>query len=203
MRPRRPGRDDLGGGGPSPRRRRGRTLRGRPTGGRTPLTPLKTVDMRIVAAWFAVLTFPAVTAAQTPDSARCYDFRAPLFWRVAWNAERRAWARDTTSIVQLTSRPHPPGAMVRPNDRLVVTSLPHADSVIGGWRVTSWHAPDRTHVTINWFIGGAAYVIEAKVHGDSLVGQLTNHADRVDPTPQVFRVAGIRAECPLLATPSD
>lgn len=165
--------------------------------------------MRFLILWPAMLlaspTAPAALA-QTADSVRCYDFHGPWFWRVAWSAARGGWARDTTSIVRLTRHPHPPGRMVRPGDRLVVTALPHADSVIDGRRVTSWRAPDSNHVTINWFTGGAAYVIETEVRGDSLVGHLTNHADMITPRRQVVRVLARRVVCPQLparpATPS-
>jgi hypothetical protein len=145
----------------------------------------------------AALMFPASLAlAQVVDSTSCYRFSGPFFWRIAWSAEHRAWTRDSTSIVQLTKAPHPPGRLVHPGDYLARTLLPKADSVLGPGVVTSWRSPAANRIVLTWFHGVTTYLFELRVHGDSLLGDLENHADRIDGVvPHVIPVGAVRVRC--------
>ena len=149
--------------------------------------------MRITIIAAALVMGFSPAAAQTQASG-CYRFNGFLFWRLAWTQDRARWALDSSSIIHLTDDSHPPGRMARAGDRLVRAPWPAADSV----RVkpeTFWRSPGENRLTIYFFTGLSNYVIEASIRGDSLRGKLTNHADRVDPRPQVLPVAASRIPC--------
>ena len=150
--------------------------------------------MRIAVIAVALIMGFSSAAAQSQASG-CYRFNGFLFWRLAWTHERARWALDSSSIIHLTDDSHPPGRMVRPGDRLVRAPWPAAESV----RVkpqTFWRSSAGNRLTIYFFTGVSNYVIEVSIRGDSLRGELTNHADRVDPRPQVLPVAAARIPCP-------
>lgn len=144
----------------------------------------------------AVMMIMAPSAAAQVDSTPCYRFNGPFFWRIAWTSERQAWERDTTSIVQLTRLPHPPGSMVQAGDYLARTLLPPADSIRGPGSVTSWRSPEPNRIVLTWFHGYTTYLFDVRVRGDTLVGELANHADRADRIgPQIIRVRAMRVTC--------
>src|SRR5687768_12800611 len=113
-------------------------------------TPMRIIGLLVFATLMATRT---EARAQESESAQCYRFNWPFFWRMAWHHGAQTWTRDTTSIVALTSVPHPRNAIARETDwRRVIAFMPMADSVWGGPANTaSWRALSRDSIALDWF----------------------------------------------------
>ena len=156
---------------------------------------LDAVLCRIAVAAIAGVTALGQASAQSLAGG-CYRFDAPYFYRYAWRAN--TVSVDTTRLIELTSVSHPRTAIARtPDSRVLRAFLPRADSLYrSGVPTTSWDAPTADSVALYWFTAGSFLEFSLRIRGDTLLGVMQNHADRVEGPLPPRQVRAVRIDCP-------